>query len=107
MLLDHDAELGKAVYEAVAKGCKVIVAKLLSHGVVIKDEQRTLLPHAVAREDKAMFRLLVEGGCDPTEKTTMAECLQLAEREGLDSMTNFLRGMETSTPEQGIDSLSL
>jgi hypothetical protein len=107
MLLDHGAELGKAVYEAVAKGYKDIVAKLLSHGAVVKDNQRTLLPHAVAREDKAMFHLLVEGGCDLTDQTAMTECLQLAEGEELESMIEFLRQMETPTLQQGICSLSL
>ena len=107
MLLDHGAELGKAVYEVVAKGYKDIVAKLLSHGAVIKDDQRTLLPPAVVREDKAMFRLRVEGGCDLTDQTAMAECLKLAEREGLETMVEFLRQMEFPALQQGICSLSL
>jgi hypothetical protein len=99
MLLDHGAEFGKAIYEAVANGYKDIVSELLRHGANIEEDQGALLAYAVAQEDKAMFRLLVEGGCDPTDH--IAECRQRAEQEGLDFMIEFLREVESPTVQQG------
>jgi hypothetical protein len=91
MLLKHGAEFGEAVREAAMKGYKDILVELLNHGAVVGDDQPSLLVHSIGHEDKAIFRLLVEGGCEANDPTVVTECLQLAEREGLDSMAEFLR----------------
>jgi hypothetical protein len=95
MLLEHSAEFGKAVYEAVAKDYRDIVAVLLSYGAKIEEDQGALREYAVAREDELLFRVLVEGGCDPMDH--MTECRQRAEQDGLDSMIAFLRQVEAPT----------
>jgi hypothetical protein len=98
MLLEHGAEFGKAVYEAVANGYRDIVTELLRHGAKIEEDQGALLAYAIAREDKVLFRLLLNGGCDPMEH--MAECRQRAEQDGLDSMIELLRQVEAPTVQQ-------
>jgi hypothetical protein len=90
----------------VVKGYKDIVTELLSHGAMIEDDQGALLAHTVAREDKVLFRLLVEGGCHLTDQT-MAECRQRAEQDGLDSMIEFLLQVEFPAVQQDICSLFL
>ncbi|KAH3952998.1 hypothetical protein HBH53_036430 [Parastagonospora nodorum] len=91
LLLQHKAEFGDALALAVAKGHRDVVQELLDHGADIKIGSRPLLAYAIEHENVALFRLLVERGCDPRVDEAATECVRIAEEYGLESMLQLLR----------------
>lgn len=89
-LLQQGAELGDAISLAAAKGYGDVDQELLDHGADIKNLRRPLLVYAVEQERVSLFRRLVERGCDPCDRKTVAECVRLAKEQGLESMLQLL-----------------
>jgi len=96
LLLDHEAEHGKALSTAAAKGHLDIVEVLLNNGADVKAVERPLLAYAVEQEHGIMFQILLDHGCDITDSQTLKECTRAAEENGLDSMTTLIHQAWTS-----------
>jgi ankyrin repeat protein len=79
LLLEHGAECGEAVERAAAGSYPDVVEELLSRGADVKSRSADLLVNAVQYEHVAMFRLLMERGCDVKDADTMARCVKAAE----------------------------
>ncbi|EFQ96448.1 hypothetical protein PTT_01137 [Pyrenophora teres f. teres 0-1] len=60
LLLEYGAEIGKALAEAVGKGYRSIVGRLLARGSYGQEELQSLLSRALEMEDKATFQDLLE-----------------------------------------------
>jgi hypothetical protein len=91
MLLAHGAEHGDALSRAAAKGYGDVVEELLNHGAEVRDRSASLLVSAVEHEHTAMFRLLVERGCEVRDADTAAKCVEVAKEQGLESMLQLLK----------------
>jgi ankyrin repeat protein len=91
ILLDHGAELGEALSSAAAKGYGDIMQLLLDAGADLKNDSRSLLIHTVEYEHVLMFRMLVERGCAVSDPETVAECVRVAEENGLVSMLQLVK----------------
>jgi len=60
LLLEYDAEIGNALTEAVGKGYRSIVGRLLARGSYSQGELESLQSRALEIEDEATFRDLLE-----------------------------------------------
>jgi ankyrin repeat protein len=97
LLLQHKAEFGDALSLAVAKGHRDVVQELLDYGADIKIGSRPLLAYTIEHEHVALFRLLVERGCNSRVDEAATQCVRTAKEHGLESMLQLLR-------EHGINS---
>jgi hypothetical protein len=91
MLLASGAEHGDALSRAAAKGYGDVVEVLLNHGAEVRDSSASLLVSAIEHEHTAMFRLLIERGCEVRDTDTAAKCVRAAREQGLESMLQLLR----------------
>jgi hypothetical protein len=91
MLLASGAEHGDALSRAAAKGYGDVVEVLLNHGAEVRDSSAPLLVSAIEHEHTAMFRLLIERGCEVRDTDTAAKCVRPAKEQGLESMLELLR----------------
>lgn len=90
LLLEHDAETGGALAEAVAKGYRSIVGALLERGANVKDELQGLLTRAIEIEDEVIFRTLTEYAGDALNEATRAACIKAAREKGLESIAKLV-----------------
>ncbi|KAF2029627.1 ankyrin [Setomelanomma holmii] len=91
-LLDNGAEFENALPIAVAKGYTDVVSALFRHGAPLEGVLKSLLTHAVKRDYKALFSLLLDHRSDPSIIST-TECIAIAKANGLESMLELLDEM--------------
>lgn len=95
LLLNHGAELGIALEEAVARGYRIIACALLKHDKNARFRLQDLLLRAVAIEDEALFQLLVDYAGGAIHGSIRDACVDMAREKGLESMTRLAEAQPT------------
>ena len=90
LLLQHNAEVGEAVAEGVAKGYKTTVQVLLEHRASGKLEWQRLLVRAVELEDEGLLQLLAGQVGEEVREAAWDKCMKMAQEEGLESMVKMM-----------------